>query len=156
MQSRKIRSIAVLGVTTVPAFASQITIALRQKRYALTLTVTVCDICVSDLVEACLADDSGICTAYDDQTSTFIVPEGGGFGVVFCPLGRSSNILATLGAELRQIASQGKVTPQQMLLLQNATYIQDTSAQSGMDKVAIDWLILVSVLVGLTILREML
>jgi hypothetical protein len=33
--------------------------------------------------------------AYDDQDSTFIVPEGGGFQVIFCPGGRSTNILAT-------------------------------------------------------------
>lgn len=33
--------------------------------------------------------------AYDDQTSTFIIPEGGGFEIIFCPGGRSTNILAT-------------------------------------------------------------
>ncbi len=33
--------------------------------------------------------------AYDDEQSTFAVPEGVGFEVVFCPLGRSTNILAT-------------------------------------------------------------
>lgn len=33
--------------------------------------------------------------AYDDQSSTFIVPEGAGFQVIFCPGGRSTNILAT-------------------------------------------------------------
>ena len=69
--------------------------------------------------------------AFDDQTSTFIVPEGGGFGVVFCPQGRSSNILATLGSELRNIAAGGHVTPQQLALLSNATYIQETSATSA-------------------------
>ncbi|KAI4142345.1 MAG: hypothetical protein LQ340_007375 [Diploschistes diacapsis] len=69
--------------------------------------------------------------AFDDQTSTFIVPEGGGFGVVFCPRGRSSNILATLGSELRAIAAMGKVTPQQLDLLQNATLIQEMSAESS-------------------------
>ncbi|KAI9833971.1 MAG: hypothetical protein M1826_005876 [Phylliscum demangeonii] len=36
--------------------------------------------------------------AYDDQTSTFIVPSGAGFEVVFCPAGRSTNILKTLGS----------------------------------------------------------
>ena len=71
-------------------------------------------------------------TAYDDQTSTFIVPEGGGFGVVFCPTGRSSNILATLGSELRSIASQGYVSPLQLSLLRNTSYIDSlTSAASG-------------------------
>lgn len=33
--------------------------------------------------------------AYDDQDSTFSVPQGGGFQVIFCPGGRSTNILAT-------------------------------------------------------------
>lgn len=33
--------------------------------------------------------------AYDDQDSTFIIPEGGGFQVIFCPGGRSTNIIAT-------------------------------------------------------------
>lgn len=33
--------------------------------------------------------------AYDDQTSTFITATGPGFQVVFCPGGRSTNILAT-------------------------------------------------------------
>ncbi|KAI1323310.1 thaumatin family protein [Xylariaceae sp. FL0255] len=33
--------------------------------------------------------------AYDDADSTFAVPMGGGWEVVFCPVGRSTNILAT-------------------------------------------------------------
>ena len=32
--------------------------------------------------------------AYDDQDSTFIVPEGGAFQIIFCPGGRSTNIIA--------------------------------------------------------------
>lgn len=42
--------------------------------------------------------------AYDDASSTFTVPTGTGFEVVFCPAGRSTNIKRTLagtsGAEL--------------------------------------------------------
>ena len=34
--------------------------------------------------------------AYDDQDSTFIIPKGPGFSVVFCPGGRSTEILATM------------------------------------------------------------
>ncbi|KAI9802078.1 MAG: hypothetical protein M1833_001999 [Piccolia ochrophora] len=49
------------------------------------------------------------CTAFDDQTSTFIIPEGGGFEVVFCPGGRSTNILATMSAQLFALASGGDV-----------------------------------------------
>ena len=45
--------------------------------------------------------------AYDDKKSTFIVPEGGGFEVVFCPAGRSSNIIATLGDEMQMVAQIG-------------------------------------------------
>lgn len=33
--------------------------------------------------------------AYDDQDSTFIIPHGAGFQVVFCPSGRSTDIIAT-------------------------------------------------------------
>lgn len=33
--------------------------------------------------------------AYDDQDSTFIVPQGAGFQVIFCPGGRSTTILST-------------------------------------------------------------
>lgn len=33
--------------------------------------------------------------AYDDSSSTFIIPQGGGFQVIFCPGGRSTNIIAT-------------------------------------------------------------
>ncbi|KAI9887493.1 MAG: hypothetical protein M1823_000672 [Watsoniomyces obsoletus] len=38
--------------------------------------------------------------AYDDEASTFAVPEGVGFEVVFCPLGRSTNILAAKRSRL--------------------------------------------------------
>ncbi|KAH0538417.1 hypothetical protein FGG08_004965 [Glutinoglossum americanum] len=46
--------------------------------------------------------------AFDDQTSTFIIPSGGGFEVAFCPKGRSTNILAAASAALHQLA-QGNV-----------------------------------------------
>ena len=52
-------------------------------------------------------------TAYDDQTSTFIVPEGAGFEIVFCPPGRSTNILITKAAQLRQLSQIGYVTTTQ-------------------------------------------
>ncbi|EQK98631.1 thaumatin family protein [Ophiocordyceps sinensis CO18] len=38
--------------------------------------------------------------AFDDQKSTFIVPKGGGWEVVMCPVGRSTNIQRQLGKEL--------------------------------------------------------
>jgi hypothetical protein len=48
--------------------------------------------------------------AFDDQTSTFIIPSGAGFEVVFCPGGRSTNILATHSEEMRQLAQSGRVS----------------------------------------------
>ncbi|KAK4575041.1 hypothetical protein LTR86_000893 [Recurvomyces mirabilis] len=36
--------------------------------------------------------------AYDDQTSTFVIPSGAGFQVVFCPGGKSTNIIGSKGA----------------------------------------------------------
>lgn len=61
--------------------------------------------------------------AYDDQSSTFIIPQGGGFEVVFCPSGRSSNILATFGDQMRQLAQTGQVTRDMRDLAQNTSYI---------------------------------
>ncbi|GAP87127.1 putative thaumatin family protein [Rosellinia necatrix] len=54
--------------------------------------------------------------AFDDRSSTFIVPRGGGgWEVVFCPEGRSTNIQATFADELHRIAGGGGVVapPQQ-------------------------------------------
>lgn len=48
--------------------------------------------------------------AFDDQTSTFIIPSGAGFEIVFCPGGRSTNILATKHAQLEELASSGTVS----------------------------------------------
>ncbi|KAK8210952.1 hypothetical protein IWZ01DRAFT_435378 [Phyllosticta capitalensis] len=48
--------------------------------------------------------------AFDDQTSTFIIPSGAGFEVVFCPGGRSTNILSANAAELNQLTSSGHMS----------------------------------------------
>ena len=66
--------------------------------------------------------------AFDDQTSTFIIPSGGGFEVVFCPTGRSSNILATMGPELRELAATGAVSAQMLADTKNITLIRSRSA----------------------------
>jgi beta-mannosidase len=66
--------------------------------------------------------------AYDDQTSTFIIPQGGGFEVVFCPAGRSTKILQTFGTQLSQLAQTGIVTRDIIDLAQNVTYIELKSA----------------------------
>lgn len=48
--------------------------------------------------------------AFDDQKSTFIVPTGGGWEIIMCPQGRSSDILRQLGPEMYQLASGGKLS----------------------------------------------
>jgi hypothetical protein len=53
-----------------------------------------------------LADNS---IAFDDQTSTFIIPSGAGFNIIFCPGGRSSNIL-TAEANNVTSASDGQIS----------------------------------------------
>jgi len=69
--------------------------------------------------------------AYDDQTSTFIIPQGGGFEIVFCPAGRSSNILATFGDQLRQLAQMGHASRSIIELAQNVTYIREKHNSVG-------------------------
>ncbi|KAI1641512.1 thaumatin family protein [Biscogniauxia mediterranea] len=72
--------------------------------------------------------------AFDDQTSTFIIPSGGGWEIVFCPEGRSTNILATFGSELSEIAQGGNVTPDIVLKAMNVSYIEaphDSSAAAA-------------------------
>jgi len=59
--------------------------------------------------------------AFDDQTSTFIVPSGGGFEVVFCPTGRSSNILKVYSQQLFQLAATGHVSVNMLADTQNIT-----------------------------------
>ncbi|KAL9062603.1 MAG: hypothetical protein Q9157_008776 [Trypethelium eluteriae] len=44
---------------------------------------------------------------YDDKTSTFIVPAGAGFEVIFCPGARSTNILSAESSLHSQIAGSG-------------------------------------------------
>ncbi|PHH83602.1 hypothetical protein CDD82_6630 [Ophiocordyceps australis] len=62
--------------------------------------------------------------AFDDQRSTFIVPKGGGWEIVMCPAGRSTNILRQLGQELFELASGGRLSDLSMRRLRNVTYIE--------------------------------
>lgn len=48
-------------------------------------------------------------TAFDDQTSTFVIPSGAGFNIIFCPRGRSTNIL-TAESQNVSSASDGQVS----------------------------------------------
>jgi len=54
--------------------------------------------------------------AFDDQTSTFIIPSGAGFEVVFCPGARSTIILDTSMEEMLQLAQHGQNKQQAMIL----------------------------------------
>jgi hypothetical protein len=47
--------------------------------------------------------------AFDDQTSTFIIPSGAGFVIIFCPGGRSTNILTAEAAVVSE-ESHGEVS----------------------------------------------
>jgi hypothetical protein len=75
-----------------------------------------------------VANRSG--AAFDDQDSTFIVPSGGGFGVTFCPPGRSTTILTTMANQLAQLRETGHVTQQLLADTMNATLIKEQSAAS--------------------------
>ncbi|RDW80188.1 osmotin [Coleophoma cylindrospora] len=70
--------------------------------------------------------------AYDDTTSTFIIPTGGGWEVTFCPAGRSTNILKTFGTQLTQLAQTGQISKSILTDASNITLItQKSEASSG-------------------------
>lgn len=52
--------------------------------------------------------------AQDDQSSTFIEPKGGEFEVIFCPGGRSTNILATKGGSTGSASSSKRHVPRSL------------------------------------------
>ena len=88
-------------------------------------------------------------TAFDDQDSTFIIPTGSGFQVIFCPPGRSSTILTTMAVQLAQLAETGQVTPQLLADTQNLTLIklQQSGAVTKLGSLrSISFIFLVSVL----------
>ncbi|RCI08749.1 hypothetical protein L249_4728 [Ophiocordyceps polyrhachis-furcata BCC 54312] len=62
--------------------------------------------------------------AFDDQQSTFIVPKGGGWEIVMCPAGRSTDILRRLGKELFELASGGRLSDQSIKRLREATFME--------------------------------
>ena len=71
--------------------------------------------------------------AFDDQTSTFIIPTGGGWEVTFCPSGRSTNILNTFKAQMETLSQQGHMTKAILQDLTNITIINE--AASGSERV---------------------
>jgi hypothetical protein len=58
--------------------------------------------------------------AFDDQTSTFIIPSGAGFEVVFCPGARSTRILEISRDEMLQLAQSGRVDRQTAMSLKRS------------------------------------
>lgn len=92
--------------------------------------------------------------AFDDQSSTFIIPSGGGWEVVFCPLGRSTNILTTFGEQLQQIASSGQVTEQVKMAAMNLTYIESKPNRAGAGNVQTSGLLvaLIAAVAGMALL----
>ncbi|KAF1986414.1 Osmotin, thaumatin-like protein [Aulographum hederae CBS 113979] len=48
--------------------------------------------------------------AFDDTTSTFIIPAGAGFEVIFCPGGRSTTILSSEADQLQELQDTGSVS----------------------------------------------
>lgn len=64
--------------------------------------------------------------AFDDQTSTFIIPSGGGWQITFCPSGRSTNILKTSKPQLEALSSaaSAEVIADVIADMQNLTLVQ--------------------------------
>lgn len=85
--------------------------------------------------------------AFDDQTSTFIIPSGAGFEVVFCPGARSTNILATQSDKMVQLAQDGHVDSKRKREAKSATESwlvkKSRSESSGTSTVRIDSTVLV-------------
>jgi hypothetical protein len=84
--------------------------------------------------------------AYDDSTSTFGIPSGGGFEIVFCPTGRSTTILRTLGSQLNQLAQAGHVTAQINADTRNITLInlKNEGASSGASQALLAFVVLLA------------
>ncbi|KAJ2904913.1 hypothetical protein MKZ38_006954 [Zalerion maritima] len=61
--------------------------------------------------------------AYDDAQSTFMIPKGGGWEIVFCPAGRSTDILRTLGDEMLDVAAQGNASDEVLEVASNLSVI---------------------------------
>lgn len=70
--------------------------------------------------------------AFDDQKSTFIIPKGGGWEVVMCPKGRSTNILRQLSQEMDELNNAGNLSEKTLQRLRDVQYItSDRGAASG-------------------------
>jgi hypothetical protein len=93
--------------------------------------------------------------AFDDQTSTFIIPAGGGWEVVFCPEGRSTDILATFGEQLGQVASGGgKVSKAVDDAARNRTFIMTHGSGAAERTVGMELLALVAALAAVVVMAS--
>ncbi|KAJ9155470.1 Osmotin, thaumatin-like protein [Pleurostoma richardsiae] len=91
--------------------------------------------------------------AFDDQTSTFIIPRGGGWRVVFCPEGRSTDILATFGTQLSELAASGALDAQALADVRNTTYIETHGASgAARSKVSLRRVVAAAVVVALAVI----
>ncbi len=128
-RSTIMHKIVVLGATTVQTLANRARIAWLRRKSVLMLIAMVGR--VSSHSSFLWQADFG--SAFDDQTSTFIIPSGGGFEVVFCPKGRSSNILAVYSKQLDQLSQSGHVSAEIISDAQNITLqrINSKGSRSG-------------------------
>jgi len=66
--------------------------------------------------------------AYNDGTSTFNAPAGGGWEIIFCPSGRSTNIKRTFPDEATALAYGGTIDPKDIASqVSNVSYIEEHS-----------------------------
>lgn len=68
--------------------------------------------------------------AFDDHASTFIIPTGGGWEIIFCPVGRSTNILNTFKQEMQDL-SGGVVSKQIKENAANLTIINSGGSKNS-------------------------
>lgn len=68
---------------------------------------------------------------YDDAESTFVVPGGGGWAVRFCPAGRSTDILATFGAQISEWAASGVLSADILAAAGNVSFIEAQGAAAA-------------------------
>lgn len=69
--------------------------------------------------------------AFDDRSSTFIVPKGGGWEVTWCPAGRSTDILNQLAAQMYELASGGQLSELSMRRLGNVSFVNSRKEYAG-------------------------
>lgn len=118
VRSFESRRTAVQGNMEVQGIASRVNIRVPRRRFVLMHIAMVCKNTFDFLLEKhtillhlnspAAANDkfyffSTCHLAFDDQTSTFIVPSGAGFEIVLCPGGRSTRILETSKQDLIQL-----------------------------------------------------